>query len=60
MKIRPVGAELFHTEEQTDRHDEENSRFAQCCEIALKFLWAPEDILWRRLHENLRTTALDK
>ena len=27
MKIRPVGAELFHADEQTDRHDEANSRF---------------------------------
>jgi hypothetical protein len=25
MKIRPVGAELFHADEQTDRHDEANS-----------------------------------
>ena len=29
MKIRPVGAELFHTDRQTDRHDErEKSLFA--------------------------------
>jgi hypothetical protein len=28
MKIRPVGAELFHA----DRHDEANSRFSQFCE----------------------------
>ena len=27
MKIRPVGAELFHEDGQTDRHDEANSRF---------------------------------
>ena len=30
MKIRPVGAELFHS----DRHDEANGRFAQFCERA--------------------------
>ena len=33
MKIRTVGAKLFHAErwkdEQTDRHDEANSRFSQ-------------------------------
>ena len=37
MTIRPVGAELFHTDgrtdgrtdAQTDRHDETNSRFLQ-------------------------------
>ena len=31
MKIRQVGAGLFHTEGQTDRqaHDEANSRFSQ-------------------------------
>jgi hypothetical protein len=27
MKIRPVAAELYHADGQTDRHDEENSRF---------------------------------
>jgi hypothetical protein len=27
MKIRPVGAELFHSVRQTDRHDDANSRF---------------------------------
>ena len=36
MKIRPVGAELFHadgrTDRQMDRHDEANSRFCQFCE----------------------------
>ena len=26
MKIRPVGAELFHVDGQTDTHDEANSR----------------------------------
>ena len=35
MKIRPVGAELFHadrqTDRQTERHDETNSRFPQFC-----------------------------
>jgi len=35
MKIRQVGAELFHAEERidgrTDRHDEANSRFSQFC-----------------------------
>jgi len=44
MKIRPVGAELFHldgrtygrTDRQTDRQsDEGNSRFSQFCERAL-------------------------
>ena len=46
MKIRPVGAELFlgdgqtqtyiQTDRQTDRkiHDEANSRFSQFCELA--------------------------
>jgi hypothetical protein len=38
MKIRPVGAELFHadrrTDGRTDRHDEANSRFPQFCERA--------------------------
>jgi len=38
MKIRPVGAELFHengrTENQKDRPDEANSRFSQFCGCA--------------------------
>jgi hypothetical protein len=29
IKIRSVGAELYHTDERTDRHDEANSRFSQ-------------------------------
>jgi len=36
MKIRPMGAELFLavTHDQTDRHDDANSRFPQFCERA--------------------------
>jgi hypothetical protein len=37
MKIRPVGAELFHadrTDGQTERRDETNIRFAQFYERA--------------------------
>ena len=29
MKIRPVGAELIHTDGRTDRHDEADSRFSK-------------------------------
>jgi len=33
MKIRSVGAELFHTDGRTeDRHDKTNSHFSQFCE----------------------------
>jgi hypothetical protein len=28
MKIRPVGAELFHADRRTGRHEEANIRFA--------------------------------
>jgi hypothetical protein len=31
MKIRPVGAVLFHANRQTDRRDEANSRFQHLC-----------------------------
>jgi len=34
MEIRPVGAELFHTDKRTDRHDDANSGFSQFCERA--------------------------
>ena len=36
MKILPVGAELFHADEQMDIYDEDNSHFSQFCEHALK------------------------
>jgi hypothetical protein len=32
IKIRPVGAELFHADRQTDKDDEGSSRFSQFCE----------------------------
>jgi hypothetical protein len=34
IKIRPVGAELFHADWQTDGHDEANSRFSRFYERA--------------------------
>jgi hypothetical protein len=36
MKIRSVGAELFHTDGQKNRqrYDEANSRFSKFCELA--------------------------
>jgi hypothetical protein len=34
MKIRPVGAELFHTDRRTDRHAQVNTRFLQFSERA--------------------------
>jgi hypothetical protein len=34
IKIRPVGAELFHEDGQTDWHDEANSCFSQFCDRA--------------------------
>jgi hypothetical protein len=34
MKIRPVGAELFHAEGRTDGHGESNSFFWQFCQHA--------------------------
>ena len=32
MKIRPVRAELFHSDRQTDRHDGTNTNFSQFCQ----------------------------
>jgi len=34
MKIRPVVAELFHTDRRMDRYDEANNRFSQFYERA--------------------------
>ena len=36
MKIRPVGAELFHTDGRTDRHDERDSLFRNFASAPLK------------------------
>jgi hypothetical protein len=52
MKIRPLEAELFHADGQTDRHDETNSRFSQFCEGAYK-----KDMLSRKRYthaQNIR------
>jgi len=32
MKIRPLGAELFHADGQAGRHGEAKGRFSQFCE----------------------------
>jgi hypothetical protein len=32
MQFRPMGAELFHADGLTDRHDDIDSRFSQLCE----------------------------
>jgi len=34
MTVRPVGAELFHMDGQTDRHYEASSCFSQFCKCA--------------------------
>jgi hypothetical protein len=34
MKSRPEGADLFHAHRQTDRHDEDDSRFSKFSERA--------------------------
>ena len=35
IKIRPVGAELFHADGQTNRHVEKNSRFRKFAKAPL-------------------------
>jgi len=34
MKIRPLGAELFHVDRRADRHDDAQLRFLKFCEGA--------------------------
>jgi len=34
MKILPVGAESFHADGSTERHDETSKRFLQFCKLA--------------------------
>jgi len=38
MNIRPMAAELFHANGQTDRHEDANSRFLQFCERSWKWV----------------------
>ena len=33
VKIRPLGVELFHADQRTDRYDESGSCFLQFCDI---------------------------
>jgi len=37
MKISPEGAELFHADGQTEKHDEDNSPFSKFCGSAKQF-----------------------
>jgi hypothetical protein len=37
VKVYPVGAELFHVDGLTGRHDEANSRFFQFMRMRLNF-----------------------
>ena len=43
MKIRPVGAELFHADRRRNRHDEANSRFSHILRKRLKRNGANKD-----------------
>ena len=36
MKIRPVGAQLFHSDKETGKHDEAIRSFLQFCERAFQ------------------------
>jgi hypothetical protein len=38
MQMRPLGAELFHADGQTDIHDKGKRRYSQFCERAKKGL----------------------
>jgi len=41
MKIRPAGAELFHADGRTDRHDEADSRYFAIFAKAPNHLFPP-------------------
>jgi len=57
MKIRPVGAEVLHTNWQTEgrtdrqinRHDKTNNRFSQLCERAYNICDVNREYMLRRL-----------
>jgi len=52
MKIRPVGAELFHADGRTERHDDENKRFLQFCERSKKILRSAHTVYLWGLYES--------
>jgi hypothetical protein len=64
MKMRPVGAQVFHTDGQThrhteqrtdgwtDRHDKANSRFSQVCELAQNHILMEWNAYIKRLRDN--------
>jgi len=52
LKIRPIGAELFHADGQTNIHDEASSRFSQYCVRAKK--WLQNVICNTRREKSLR------
>jgi hypothetical protein len=41
VKIRPIGAELFHADRHTHRHNKDNRRFLQFCQRAQNVLYFP-------------------
>jgi len=51
IKLRPNGAELFHADVQTDRHDETNSCFSKTLRKRLKciFVIRRENLDWLKI-----------
>ena len=60
MKIRSVGAELFHGDRQTDRHDEGNSRFSKLCERVHRHTTKPVVIFSQILRKNQKMTIRNR
>ena len=58
MKIRPVGAELFHADGLTDRHEEANSRISQLCEGAKNLLMEKYNVMRDKMDTSLKTKNL--
>jgi len=63
MELHPVGAELFHADRRTDRHNKANSRFSQFCEEKggggggeIQFLFYFSSFLFSSLHDSKECT----
>jgi len=54
MKIHPVGADLFHADRHTDKHDKSSSHFMQFCQCAKRIL----TFTLRFPHQTLYVTLL--
>ena len=58
IKVLPVGAELFYVDGQTDRYDDDNSRFSQFCENTE--IQRPNFVTWQSVYRLIQSSEQEK